>query len=238
MIIYPAIDLLDGKCVRLFQGNYSLPEEVAKDPFETAIRFINEGAKYIHVVDLNAARGNQAINFDIIKRLCEFPVKIDTGGGIRNMKRVEACLKAGVDKVVIGTAAVEDKIFLAELLKNYPENVIVGVDVRDNRVKTSGWNVDSGLHYIDFIEDLTLMGVKFITYTDISKDGTLEGVNIKGIRKIKNITSCEIIASGGIKDIEDINLLKKEGVYGAICGKSIYVGTLSLKEAISIAEDR
>ncbi|NLT19177.1 MAG: 1-(5-phosphoribosyl)-5-((5-phosphoribosylamino)methylideneamino) imidazole-4-carboxamide isomerase [Firmicutes bacterium ADurb.Bin080] len=238
MIIYPAIDLLDGKCVRLYQGDYSLSEEVAKDPFETAIRFMNEGAKHIHVVDLNAARGNQAVNFEIIKRLCEFPVKIDTGGGIRSMNRVDTCLKAGVDKLVIGTAAVEDKVFLAELLKNYPDNVIVGVDVRDNRVKTSGWNVDSGLHYIDFIEDMMLMGVKYIAYTDISKDGTLQGVNIEGIKRIKDIASCEIIASGGVKDIEDIKLLKQEGIFGAICGKSIYAGTLSLKEAIMIAEGR
>lgn len=154
------------------------------------------------------------------------------------MNRVDTCLKAGVDKLVIGTAAVEDKVFLAELLKNYPDNVIVGVDVRDNRVKTSGWNVDSGLHYIDFIEDMMLMGVKYIAYTDISKDGTLQGVNIEGIKRIKDIASCEIIASGGVKDIEDIKLLKQEGIFGAICGKSIYAGTLSLKEAIMIAEGR
>lgn len=236
MNIYPAIDLLDGKCVRLYQGRYAEAEQVAKDPIETAIKFISEGAKYLHVVDLDAARGNKSKNFQIIKRLCELPLLVDMGGGIRSLARVEECFSAGIDKVVIGTAAVENTPFLKELLKLYPDRAVIGVDVLDGHVKTSGWEKDSGLHFIDFIEDLELLGVKYITYTDISKDGTLNGVNLEGIMKIQKSIECNIIVSGGVKDIEDIYKLKSIGVYGVICGKSIYAGTLSLKEAIKVAQ--
>ncbi|HQC54722.1 MAG TPA: 1-(5-phosphoribosyl)-5-[(5-phosphoribosylamino)methylideneamino]imidazole-4-carboxamide isomerase [Clostridia bacterium] len=236
MIIFPAIDLLDEKCVRLYQGKYSTAEQVANDPYKTVERFIKEGATHLHVVDLNAARGEGKKNFNIIKKLCEYPIKIDVGGGIRNMESVEKYLEAGVDKIVIGTAAIKDPPFLECVLEKYPESVIVGVDAKYGKVKTDGWHIDSGIDYLDYIKALQDLGVKYITYTDISKDGTLAGVNTEDIIKIQKIYNHNIISSGGVKDIEDIKKLKKLNIYGAICGKSLYANTLSLEEAIKVSQ--
>lgn len=237
MIIFPAIDLLNGKCVRLYQGEYSTAKQVADDPYETVERFISKGATHLHLVDLNAARGEESENFTIIEKLCEYPIKIDVGGGIRSLECVERCLNAGVDKVVIGTAAVTNPGFLRKALTNHQDKIIVGVDARDGKVKTDGWHVDSGLNYLDYIKDFQDMGVKYITYTDISKDGTLAGVNTKDIIEIQNIYKYNIISSGGVKDIEDIKKLKELNIYGAICGKSLYANTLSLEEAIKVSKE-
>lgn len=232
MIIIPAIDLLDGKCVRLYRGDYNMADTVAADPVEQAKRFIDDGATRLHAVDLDGARYGTQRNFPILEKLASLPIKIETGGGIRSMERIESCFSAGVQDVIIGSAAVTDKEFLLAALRAYPDRIIAGVDAADGIVKISGWLSDSGLDYIEFSKELVRIGIKKIIFTDISRDGTLSGVNLAELAALKTAVDCDIIASGGIRDINDIDALSKLGVYGAICGKSIYSGRLSLKEAI------
>ncbi|MDR3185655.1 MAG: 1-(5-phosphoribosyl)-5-[(5-phosphoribosylamino)methylideneamino]imidazole-4-carboxamide isomerase [Christensenellaceae bacterium] len=233
MTIYPAIDLLDGKCVRLHQGDYNKSTQVAEDPIETAKGFLDDGAEWLHVVDLNGAKNGDCSNFIIIEKLASTGLKIQTGGGIRDIKRIEQCFLSGVDKVILGSAAIRDKHLLEVALKKYNERIIVGVDVKDQCVRMSGWVEDSGINYIEFAKKLVKCGVKTIVYTDISKDGTLAGINIKPIEDlIKIVTDIKLIVGGGIATIDDINALLKFNITGAICGKSLYAKTLSLKDAI------
>ncbi len=232
MIVIPAIDLLDGKCVRLYRGDYSMADTVAADPVEQAKRFIDEGAERLHVVDLDGAREGTQRNFPILEKLASLGIAVQTGGGIRSMERVESCFAAGVQDVIIGSAAVTDKAFFLAALRAYPDRIIAGVDAKDKQVRIAGWLSDSGLDYIEFSKALARLGIKKIIYTDISRDGTLGGVNIEELIKLKANVNCDIIASGGVKDITDIDALLELGVYGAICGKSIYSGGLCLKEAI------
>jgi len=245
MIIIPAIDILDGKCVRLYKGDYATKEVVAQDPVETAKAFINEGATHIHIVDLNGARqdetGKKRQNFGVISKICKFGANVDVGGGIRSIEHIEEALDAGADKVVLGSAALKNPEFLAESLKKYGEKIIVGIDAQNGFVKTEGWIEESNTHYLDFARKVVTMGAKNIIFTDISKDGTLSGVNFDEVKAINeaanNISPCNVIASGGIRDMEDIKALKKLGIYGAICGKSIYTKTLNLKEAIEYCKN-
>ncbi|NCA67227.1 MAG: 1-(5-phosphoribosyl)-5-[(5-phosphoribosylamino)methylideneamino]imidazole-4-carboxamide isomerase [Clostridia bacterium] len=232
MIIIPAIDLLDGKCVRLYQGDYAKADKVASDPVETALRFLDEGATHLHVVDLDGAREGRQRNFHILEQLANLGLTVQTGGGIRNIDSVKDCFAAGVNSVIIGSAAVSDKAFLENALSLYPERIIAGVDAKFGYVRTSGWLEDSGLYYLDFAEQLEKLGIKRIIYTDISRDGTLEGVNIAHLTALKERVNCHLIASGGVRDMDDINALLEQNVYGAICGKSLYSGSLSLKAAI------
>lgn len=233
MIIFPAIDLLDGKCVRLYQGDYARVEQVANDAEETAKRFLADGATHLHVVDLNGAKDGGDTNFSVIERLARLGLKVETGGGIRNMARIARCFDAGVENVILGSAAVEDEAFLMSALAQYKERIIVGLDALNGTVRTAGWLKDSGLDYIKFAKTLEACGVQTVVYTDISKDGTLQGVHLEGLRALGEATSLNLIASGGVATIEDIRALNALNVYGAICGKSIYARTLSLKEAIA-----
>lgn len=240
MIIIPAIDLLDSKCVRLYKGDYNIKEVVANDPIETAKRFISEGATHIHIVDLNGARqdetGKIKANFKIISDICKLGVKVDVGGGIRNIERIKEVLDSGADKIVLGSAAVKNPEFLALAIENFDEKIIVGIDALNGVVKTEGWTESSELNYIDFARKVILEGAKNIIFTDISKDGTLSGASLNQLSEIISVadkTSCNIIASGGIRDMEDIKALCKLSVYGAICGKSIYSNTLNLRQAIN-----
>ena len=232
MIILPAIDLLDNKCVRLYKGKYELSEVVADDAFKVAKEFIETGASWMHVVDLNGAREGSPANFDTICGLCKLDIKIETGGGIRNIETVDRYLKAGVKRVILGSSAIEDEKFLKVCLNEYPKNIAVGIDAENKIVKTRGWLNDSKVNYIDFAKRLEDLGVKVLIFTDISRDGTLNGPNLVQLEEIKSSVGCDIIASGGIKNIDDIKNLNALKVYGAICGKSIYSGTLSLKEAL------
>lgn len=232
MIIFPAIDLLDGKCVRLYQGDYNKSSQVAGDPVETAKRFLDDGAEYLHIVDLNGAKNGVSVNFPIIEKLALLGMKVQTGGGVRNMKRIKDSFSVGVDKIILGSAAVNDRDFLVEALNTYGEKIIVGVDALDGEVKTAGWIEGSGLNYLDFSKELEALGVKTIIFTDISRDGTLSGVNTEQLKALIDSVSIRIIASGGVRNIGDIDALIRLGAYGAICGKSIYSGTLSLKQAI------
>ncbi|MDR0696483.1 MAG: 1-(5-phosphoribosyl)-5-[(5-phosphoribosylamino)methylideneamino]imidazole-4-carboxamide isomerase [Christensenellaceae bacterium] len=238
MIIYPAIDLLDGKCVRLYQGNYSLPTQVADDPVETAKAFIEDGAKYLHVVDLNGAKTGSGINFPIIEKLSALGLRVQTGGGIRDLDRIAKFFDIGVKKVILGSAAVTNPPFLKTALNKYGEKIIVGVDMKDGIVRTSGWIKDTNLDYIDFSLTVADMGATSIIYTDINRDGTLEGIDIKPIEVLKQkVKNLELIVGGGINGIKDIKKLKDLGMDGAVCGRSLYSRFLSLKEALELCAD-
>ncbi len=236
MIILPAIDLLDGKPVRLYQGNYESQVQVSPSAQQSAQYFNDLGAEYLHLVDLNGAKYGERIHFPLIKRIAdETGMKVEVGGGIRTMEDIEAYLNAGVDRVILGTAALKEPEILKEALKRYGERIAVGIDCKDGFVSVAGWLDDSKVNYLDFAKQMEQLGVKTIIFTDISKDGTLSGPNLEMLQQLKDSVNVDLIASGGIKDIEDIKALKKLGVHGAIVGKSIYAKTLDLKEAIDVS---
>lgn len=237
MIVIPAIDLLDGKPVRLYQGDYNKDEQVGGDALEIARQFKANGAQYLHVVDLNGAKKGERIHYDLIAEIIRSTgMKVEVGGGIRTMKDIKAYLDRGAQRVILGTAALNDRDFLVEALDTYKDHIAVGIDCKDEMVCASGWLEQSTVDYIDFAIDMEQLGVKTIIFTDISKDGTLAGPNLDMLEKLKKHVSMNIIASGGVKDIEDIEDLAQLEVYGAIAGKSLYAGTLDLKEAIEVAK--
>ncbi len=236
MIILPAIDLLGGKCVRLVQGDYSRCQQVAEDAVQTAKLFLDQGAEWLHVVDLDGAREGGRRNFSTIERLCGLGLKVETGGGIRSIGSIRECLNAGVDKVILGSAAVDQPEFLEEAISLFQEQVIVGVDAKDEYVRTSGWLKNSRLHYLDFAKELQAKGVREIIYTDISRDGTLQGVNLEQMQCLMDSVNLRLTASGGIRDLLDIERLAEMKLYGAICGKSLYSGSLDLRQAIERAK--
>lgn len=238
MIILPAIDIKNGKCVRLLKGDFNTVEQVAQDPFETARDFYNTGAKYLHMVDLDGAKDAKLVNKDLFVELAKTSkLKIELGGGIRELNSVEYYLSNGIDKVILGSVAVKNPDFVREAVNEYKDKIIVGIDAKNEMVATEGWLSTSNVHYLDLAKAMEKMGVKNIIFTDISKDGTLSGANFEQLDAINKAVSCNITASGGIKDINDIKVLKKLNMYGVICGKSIYKGTLSLKEALEVGKE-
>ncbi|EOS60397.1 1-(5-phosphoribosyl)-5-[(5-phosphoribosylamino)methylideneamino]imidazole-4-carboxamide isomerase [Firmicutes bacterium M10-2] len=238
MIVIPAIDLLDGKPVRLYQGDYAQEEQVGEDAIKIAKQFHDLGAQYLHVVDLNGAKSGERIHYDLISRIIdEADMKVEVGGGIRSMKDIKAYLDLGVDRVILGTAALKDRAFLKEAVNTYAEKIAVGIDCKDGMVCASGWLDQSEVNYIDFAIDMENLGIKTIIFTDISKDGTLAGPNLDMLEQLKKHVSLDIIASGGVKDLSDIRNLAKLHVYGAIAGKSLYAKTLDLKEALLAAKE-
>ena len=238
MIILPAIDILDGQAVRLFRGDYNTAHKVAADPVETALRFKSEGAEYLHVVDLSGARDGKTSGRDTVERIvAAAAMKTEVGGGIRNLETVESYLSVGVDRVILGTAALSDRDFLCEAVKRYGEHIVVGLDAKNGKVSVSGWMETSDTDYIEFAKICEGIGVRNIIFTDISRDGSLCGPNLEMLKALSEAVSCDITASGGIKDIGDIKALKELGLYGAICGKSLYSGTLGLGEALSLCRE-
>ncbi|MEQ8196890.1 MAG: 1-(5-phosphoribosyl)-5-[(5-phosphoribosylamino)methylideneamino]imidazole-4-carboxamide isomerase [Clostridiaceae bacterium] len=237
MIILPAIDIRGGKAVRLYQGDYSKEEVVAKDIFDQAREFQRLGATHLHLVDLDGAKEGTGVNEEIILKLAkELDMSIEVGGGIRTLERIDKLLSNGVDKVILGTAAIENKELLMKALEKYGDAIIVGIDARDGKVCANGWLEESNLDYVEFSKTMADLGVDNIIVTDISRDGTLQGVNIDMLRTLKEKVNIKITASGGVKNIEDIKKLKELGVYGAITGKAIYSGELSLKDALDLVK--
>lgn len=237
MIILPAIDLKDEKCVRLEQGDYNKVEVFSEDPIAMAKSFEAKGAKYLHMVDLDGAKEGSQKNFDIIKKVREaINIPIQVGGGIRDEDRIKKLLDLGVDRVILGTVAVENPNFLKEMIDKYGEHIAVSVDAKNGRVATRGWLEDSGVNAINFVKDLEDLGLKTLVFTDISKDGMMEGTNLE-LYKDLNKFNIDIIASGGVSRKYDIEELLKIGVYGAIVGKAIYAGALDLEEVIKMAGD-
>lgn len=237
MIILPAIDLLDGNCVRLVKGEYCTASKVAADPVETAKNFEDAGAEYIHIVDLNGSLDGKTVNHDVILEIKRnINISIEVGGGIRDMNTVEYYINNGVDRVILGSAALKNPELAKLAVSEFGSAVAVGIDAKNRKVSVSGWTDDSDIDFIELAEKMCGIGVKNIIYTDISKDGTLTGVNLEHYKELKQKLGSGIMitASGGVKDIEDIMNLKSLDLYGAICGKSIYAGTLDLKEAIEM----
>ena len=238
MIILPAIDIIDRKPVRLYQGDYAQKEIVGSSVMELAKNFEQSGAEYIHLVDLDGAKEGKRVNHEIILETAHaLDVPVEVGGGIRTMAQIESYLENGIDRVILGTSAMEDPQLLQDALRRYGERIAVGIDCRDGLVYGRGWLEASELHYITFAKQLEEMGVQTVIVTDISKDGMLSGPNTDMLAALKEQSGMRIIASGGIRSIEDIAALKQLGLYGAITGKAMYHGTLDLKAAISLCRE-
>ena len=229
MIILPAIDIIDRKPVRLYQGDYAQKEIVGSSVMELAKNFEQSGAEYIHLVDLDGAKEGKRVNHEIILETAHaLDVPVEVGGGIRTMAQIESYLENGIDRVILGTSAMEDPQLLQDALRRYGERIAVGIDCRDGLVYGRGWLEAS---------ELQEKGVQTVIVTDISKDGTLSGPNTDMLAALKEQSGMRIIASGGIRSIEDIAALKQLGLYGAITGKAMYHGTLDLKAAISLCRE-
>lgn len=237
MHIFPAIDLYDKKAVRLLKGDYNQMTVYSDNPSEFALDFEKQGAKFIHIVDLEGARDGTTPNIDVIKSITQnTSLFVEVGGGIRNMDVVKRYIDAGVDRVILGTAAVKDEEFLKLAVKTYPGKVAVGVDILDGYVAIKGWTEKSAYTCFEFCEKMQRLGVKNIICTDISKDGAMQGTNHELYRELSEKFSMDITASGGVSSIEDVEKLAKLGIYGAIIGKAYYIGAISIREAIEVAK--
>ncbi|CAM2740717.1 MULTISPECIES: 1-(5-phosphoribosyl)-5-[(5-phosphoribosylamino)methylideneamino]imidazole-4-carboxamide isomerase [Clostridium] len=235
MIILPAIDLKEGKCIRLYQGDFKASKVVAEDPIKVAINFKESGAEYIHIVDLDGALTGEIKNLSIISSIIKtINMPVELGGGIRNLDTIDMLIDAGIERVILGTAALNNRELVEKAVKKYDKKIVIGIDAKNEKVAINGWLNVSSTNYIDFAKEMEKIGVTNIIFTDISKDGTLKGPNLNQLKKLNKSVSCNIIASGGIKDIEDLKVIKEMDIYGAIVGKAIYSGNIDLKEAIKI----
>ena len=236
MNIFPAIDIIGGKAVRLERGDYAKMTVYSDSPLDVAKSFEAAGAKYLHVVDLEGAKDGTTPNLDVIvKIIAETSLLVEVGGGIRSHEVLKAYIDAGVFRVILGTAAVSDPEFLADALAKYGDKIAVGVDLSDGMVAIKGWREVSSISCMDFFERLQQLGVKTVICTDISKDGLLGGTNVELYRELSAKFSIDIIASGGVSSIDDIRKLKEMDLYGAILGKAIYAKKIDLSEALSVA---
>ena len=235
MLIFPAIDIIDGKPVRLFKGDFSTAEQVADDALETAESFVKAGAEWIHMVDLDGSVQKKRVNSQtFVDVASKTPLKVEIGGGIRTMQDIEYYAERGIARVILGSVALKNPELVREAVKEFGELIAVGIDAKGGFVATEGWTEGSTTHFLDLARQMEDMGVDTIIYTDISKDGTLSGPNVGQLTQLNDAVSCNITASGGVTNIGDIITLRDNRLYGAICGKSIYKGTLDLKEAIDV----
>lgn len=237
MEIFPAIDLYDGKAVRLYKGDYNEMTVYSENPIEIARDFENSGAKFIHMVDLEGAKGGTTPNLHIVKQIAnETGLFVEIGGGIRSMDTVKAYLESGVDRVILGTAAVTDEEFLIEAVKTYGDKIAVGIDIKDGFVAIKGWTEKSEYSCDEFFLKMQNIGVKYIICTDISKDGAMKGTNRELYKDLSEKFNVNITASGGVSSIDDITALRKLDLYGAIIGKAYYIGAIDLKTALEAAK--
>ncbi|MBC1501730.1 1-(5-phosphoribosyl)-5-[(5-phosphoribosylamino)methylideneamino]imidazole-4-carboxamide isomerase [Listeria weihenstephanensis] len=236
MRIFPAIDLKNGRCVRLYQGDFAQETVVNPDPITQATAFSEQGATYLHIVDLDGALEGKPINLDVIramKKAAGLPVQV--GGGIRTMKQITFYLEdAGIDRVIIGSAALENPDLVRDAVKLYGDKIAVGIDAKNGFVATSGWLDVSATDYLTFAKEVEKSGVQTIIFTDIAKDGTLEGPNLKQLQALQNAVDVDIIASGGVSNKQDLVQLSELGLYGAICGKALYNGNISMAEITEV----
>ena len=237
MKLFPAIDLYDKKAVRLYKGDYEQMTVYSEDPFSVAQDFEAAGAECAHLVDLEGARDGNTPNIDIVKRIAaETGLFTEIGGGIRSMETVKAYLDAGVDRVILGTAAVKDRDFLLKALDAYGERIAVGIDIKDGCVAIKGWTESSGIDAFDFFKEMDDIGVRTVICTDISRDGAMRGTNRELYKKLSETYSMDITASGGVSTMEDIKALNDLGIYAAIIGKAYYTGDIDLREALEITK--
>ena len=237
MEIFPAIDLFDKKAVRLFKGDYNEMTVYSDKPWEIALDFKNSGAKFIHIVDLEGAKSGETPNIDIVKKIVEEAgLFAEVGGGIRSLEVIEKYAKIGVKRVILGTAAVTDEVFLKTAIQKYGDMIAVGIDIKDGYVAIKGWTEKSQYSALEFMEKMQNLGVKTIICTDISKDGVMKGTNLELYRELSEKFNVDIIASGGVSTLEDIKELRKMNIYGAIVGKAYYTKAISIDEAIEVAK--
>ena len=233
MIILPAIDLKDGAVVRLYKGSFDTVHQVATDPVTVARAFQEAGATWIHMVDLDGARDGVRRNGQLVQAVAALGLQVELGGGIRSMEDLEAVFALGVTRAVIGSAAVSNPELVAQAIAAYgADRIAVGIDARDGKVKTAGWEVDSGLDYLDFARQMEGLGVKIIIFTDIETDGMLSGPSFDRLQQLQKAVSCQLIASGGVSCNQDIVDLEHMGVHGAIIGKAYYAGAIDLAQAV------
>ena len=237
MIILPAIDLKDGRCVRLRKGDFNTAEQVADDALETAAGFKAAGCSWLHTVDLDGAKSGAPVNHRLILELAQQSgLHIETGGGIRDLDTISMYLENGVQRVILGSVAIKDPKLVEQAASRFGDRIAVGIDAKNGYAAAQGWLDDSDIYYIDLARRMEQAGVHTIIYTDIGRDGMLSGPNLEQLDQLNRAVSCDIIASGGVTDLDDVRALAKIGVYGAICGKSVYKGTLDLKQAVLEAQ--
>lgn len=235
MKLFPAIDLYEGKAVRLLKGNYNDLTVYSENPIEIAKDFESQGATELHTVDLEGARDGGTPNIEIIKSFVEnTALNVEVGGGIRSMETVEAYLSAGVKRVILGTAAVTDEAFLKEAVNRYGDKIAVGADIKDGKVAIKGWVEKSDYSTFEFFEKLQKIGVSTVICTDISKDGAMQGTNRELYKELSEKFSVNIIASGGVSTLDDIKALSEMNLYGAIVGKAYYTGAIKINEALEV----
>jgi len=237
MNIFPAIDIVKGCAVRLFKGDYDKMTVYSDNPASVATDFENSGAQFLHLVDLEGAKDGTTPNIETVKSIrkaCSMFIEI--GGGIRSMQTIEKYLNAGVNRVILGTAAVNDEEFLKSAVAKYGDKIAVGVDIKDGFVAIKGWTEKSEFSGMDFCKKMQTLGVKTIICTDISKDGAMKGTNLELYSTLSKELDINVVASGGVSSIEDVKALAKMNIYGAIIGKAYYTGAINLKEAIEVAK--
>ena len=237
MKIFPAIDIKDKKCVRLIKGDFSQKTEYQKSPVEQATQFIDKGFKNLHIVDLDGALTGETVNFDIIKEIVsKFDFKIEVGGGVRDFDGIQEYADIGVDKVILGSAAIKDKNFLKKACKKFPKKIALGLDSKDGKLSISGWKENSGISTLDFLNEVNDYGISRLIFTDINRDGTKESPNFEETLKVAEISNCPVIISGGVSSIDDIKKAKTlKNVEGVIVGKAIYDGNINLE--VLVKED-
>lgn len=236
MLIFPAIDLYEGKAVRLYKGNYEEMTVYSTDPVSVARDFKAQGAEQMHTVDLEGARDGGTPNLGIIERIVsETGLFVECGGGLRDMASIDHAFSSGVGRVILGTAAVSDEALLADAVQKYGEKIAVGADLRDGKVAIKGWREDSGITAEDFLRRIETLGVRTVICTDISRDGAMRGANAELYERLQREFGLELIASGGVSSMEDVARLRALGLYGAIIGKAYYTGDISLRAAVEAA---
>lgn len=237
MIIFPAIDIIGGKPVRLYKGDFSTAKQVAGDALETAESFVKAGCQWIHMVDLDGSLKKEPVNAQtFISVANETPLKVELGGGIRTMKDIDFYINKGISRIILGSVALKNPQLVEEAVKEFGAAIAVGIDAKQGYVATEGWVEGSDVYFTDLAKKMEAVGVKTIIFTDIGKDGTLSGPNIEQLVEINSAVSCDITASGGVTSIGDILALRDKKLYGAICGKSIYERTLDLREAVEVCK--
>ena len=237
MILFPAIDLYERKAVRLYKGNYQNMTVYSENPIEVARDFEAAGATHIHMVDLEGAKSGETPNLAIVEQVArETSLFVEIGGGIRTMETVERYLAAGVSRVILGTAAVNDEAFLTAAVNTYGDKIAVGADVKDGYIAIKGWLETSAVTLEAFLEKMQAIGIKNVICTDISRDGAMRGTNLALYRELSRKYSLDITASGGVSSLEDVRQLRQMDLYGAIIGKAYYTGAIDLKEALEVAK--